>query len=150
VLAAGFLIVSTAARSDQTALAPQWAIAYLTEPTLIGSTVVEGPVLFVHDERRMARGEPCTSVRLFEPGIGPAEEIATFRCIPTPRRKAAKFTVTTRPNNALGYGCVLTEFQFAGDREGHAVPMVLEANWSEREPEDAGRAVAQLQSSRLR
>jgi hypothetical protein len=48
----------------------QWAAVYLSEPTLIGSTIVQGPVLFVHDDARMARGEPCTSVQLFNPGEG--------------------------------------------------------------------------------
>ena len=42
------------------------AIAYLTEPTLIGSTIVQGPVLFTHDTVKMARGEPCTSVKTLE------------------------------------------------------------------------------------
>ena len=43
----------------------QWAVVYLQEPTLIGSTIVQGPVLFTHDDARMARGEPCTTVQLF-------------------------------------------------------------------------------------
>ena len=59
---------------------------------------------------------------LVEPTKGPAEEIASFHCIPTPRKVVHKFTITTRPNAALGFGCVLTEFQFAGDSEGHGVP----------------------------
>jgi hypothetical protein len=100
----------------------RWAGVYLSEPTLIGSTVVQGPVLFVHDDARMARGEPCTTVRLFDPERGPIDEIAAFHCIPTPRKLVTKFTLTTRPNTELGYGCVLTEYQFAGDTEGHGVP----------------------------
>ena len=101
----------------------QWAIVYLTEPTLIGSTIVQGPVLFTHDNAKMTRGEPCTTVSLYEPAKGPAEEIASFHCIPTARTVAHKFTITTRPNEALGFGCVLTEYQFAGDSEGHGVPI---------------------------
>jgi hypothetical protein len=100
----------------------QSAIVFLTEPTLVGSTIVQGPVVFIHDNTKMARGEPCTTVRLFEPGKRPAEDIASFHCIPTPRQVVHKFTVTTRPNVELGFGCVLTEFQFAGDWEGHGVP----------------------------
>jgi hypothetical protein len=73
----------------------------------------------------MARGEACTRVYLFEPGKGPAEEITSFHCIPTPRKVVHKFTVTTRPNESLGFGCVLTEYQFAGDSEGHGVPAPL-------------------------
>ena len=102
--------------------ARQWAITYLNEPTLIGATIVQGPVLFVHDRDKMARGEPCTSVQLFDPARGAIEEIAAFHCIPTPRKVVSTFTVRTRPNIEIGYGCVLTEYQFAGDAEGHGVP----------------------------
>jgi hypothetical protein len=100
-------------------------MVYLSEPTLIGSTIVQGPVLFVHDEAKMMRGEPCTSVRLFEPGNGPLEEIAAFRCVPVSRKAVTRFTITTRPNEELGFGCVLTEYQFAGEAEGHGVPYSL-------------------------
>jgi simple sugar transport system permease protein len=42
-----------------------------------------GPVLFTHDMTKMARGEPCTTVYIFEPATkGPAEEITSFHCIP--------------------------------------------------------------------
>ena len=113
--------VTFATSGDSGASPRQSAIAHLTEPTLIGSTLVQGPVLFTHDTAKMARGEPCTTVYLFEPTKGPAEEVASFHCIPTLRKVVHKFTITTRPNAALGFGCVLTEFQFAGDSEGHGV-----------------------------
>lgn len=121
---AGLLVVVglAAAVNSHGAATRRWASIYLAEPTLIGSTIVQGPVMFVHDDVRMARGEPCTTVHLFDPARGPLEEIAAFHCIPTPRKPAVKFTLTTRPNTELGYGCVLTEYQFAGDTEGHGVP----------------------------
>ena len=106
----------------------QSAVVYLNEPTLIGSTIVQGPVLFVHDEERMARGEPCTTIRLFEPGNGPTESLVAFHCIPTRRPIARAFTMRTRPNTADGFGCVLTEYQFAGDSEGHGVPLPANAH----------------------
>ena len=106
----------------------QSAVIYLNEPTLVGSTIVQGPVLFVHDEERMARGEPCTTIRLFEPGNGPTESLASFHCIPTRRPTARAFTIRTRPNTADGFGCVLTEYQFAGDSEGHGVPLPVNAH----------------------
>jgi hypothetical protein len=107
--------------------ARQWAVVYLTEPTLIGSTFVQGPVLFTHDEGTMARGEPCTSVQLFEPGRGPIEEIASFHCIPRPGAMTTRFRLTTRPS-AYGFGCVLTAYQFANDSEIHGVPETAEAH----------------------
>jgi hypothetical protein len=100
----------------------QSATVFIAEPTLIGNTIVIGPVLFVHDEGKMARGEPCTSVRLIDPASGPTEEIAAFHCIPRHGRIVKRFTLTTRPNVSLGYGCALIAYQFAGDPEIHGVP----------------------------
>jgi len=123
LLLVGVLAVGTIATNGDAGMrARQSAMVYLTEPTLIGSILVEGPVLFTHDSAKMTRGEPCTTVYLLESAKRPAEEIASFHCIPTHRRVARKFTITTRPNDVLGFGCVLTEFQFAGDSEGHGVP----------------------------
>jgi hypothetical protein len=100
----------------------QSAVVWLKEPTLIVSTIVQGPVIFTHDYDKMARGEPCTNVYLWEPGKGRGEEVASFHCIPTARKEARKFTFRTEPNLDLGFGCILTEYQFAGDSEGHGVP----------------------------
>ena len=105
----------------------QWAVVYLAQPTLIGSTIVQGPVVFVHDDARMARGEPCTTVQLVEPLKGPSEEIAAFHCIPASRPVVTKFTIRTRPNLDAGFGCILTEYQFAGDIEAHGVPVAVNA-----------------------
>jgi hypothetical protein len=118
----GTLATGTVATTGGLTRGRQQAVVYLTEPTMIGSTIVQGPVLFTHDDARMARGEPCTKVYLFEPGKGRDEEITSFHCIPTRRMVVRKFTLTTRPNEAVGFGCVLMEYQFAGDSEGHGVP----------------------------
>ena len=127
ILTGALLVVTVlfvAATASDAGPTVRWAAGYLSEPTLIGSTIVQGPVLFVHDDARMARGEPCTTVRLFEPGVGPLDEVASFHCTPIRRAAARSFTITTRRNDALGFGCVLVEYQFAGDTEAHGVPMV--------------------------
>jgi hypothetical protein len=121
VFAVGALAAGTVASSGDVLRGRQTATVYLTEPTMIGTTLVHGPVVFTHDDAKMARGEPCTTVYI-EPGNGAADEVASFHCIPIPRKVVDVFTITTRPNKALGYGCVLTEYQFAGDSEGHGVP----------------------------
>jgi hypothetical protein len=100
----------------------QFAVFWLNEPTLIVSTIIQGPVIFTHDDDKMAKGEPCTTVYLWEPGKGRGEEVASFYCIPTARKAAPTFTLRTEPNLELGFGCILTEYQFAGDTEGHGVP----------------------------
>jgi hypothetical protein len=123
VLLVALLLVATIPASA-TSRSRQWAIIDIWDPTLIGETIVRGPVLFVHDDAKALRGEPCTSVQLFDPAVGPVLEVASFHCIPKPRPVVSRFTVTTRVNAELGYGCVLTEFQFAGETEGHLVPEI--------------------------
>ena len=128
ILVGGLLLVTVlvagvvATSGDGFVSTRQSAVVYIAEPTLIGATIVQGPVLFTHDEAKMARGEPCTSVCLFEPSRGPSEEIASFHCIPQRRQVVNRFVIRTRPNTALGFGWVLTEYQFAGETEGHGVP----------------------------
>jgi hypothetical protein len=123
----GVLASGTVATSgDRVDRALQSAIVYLSEPTLIGSTIVQGPVLFTHDDTDMARGKPCTTVHLFNLAKGRLEKVASFHCIPTPRPAVPTFTLTTEPNVAAGFGCVLTAFQFAGDAEAHRVPTPID------------------------
>jgi hypothetical protein len=123
LVAAVLTVGAVATSGDGVTPVRQTAVVTLSEPTLIGATIVEGPVLFIHDAEKMARGEPCTTIRLFDPEKGPAEELVSFHCIPKARRVVSKFTMTTRPNTELGFGCVLVEYQFAGDAEGHGVPL---------------------------
>jgi hypothetical protein len=133
LIGSAFIVVALGAAAlatngDGGAAPRRWAAVYLPEPTLIGNTIVQGPVLFTHDDDRMARREPCTTVRLFVPGLGPTEEIASFHCIPRRAVAPAKFTYRTAPNVKMGFGCVLTEYQFAGDPEAHGVPILEDAH----------------------
>ncbi|MEO8677847.1 MAG: hypothetical protein ABI665_02295 [Vicinamibacterales bacterium] len=114
--AIGALVARTAAESSL-----KWAIVNLTEPTLIAGKLVSGPVVFVHDDDKMVRGEACTSVHRFSPVTGVAEEIVAFHCKPRLGDDApAKFTATIS-REAPGPS-TLTEYQFAGDTEAHGVP----------------------------
>ena len=122
LISAGFACGIFASGDHGHGTAHQWAIAYLLEPALVESTIVKGPVLFVHDADKMARGEPCTSVRVLEPLSGSFEEIASFRCIPRPGTLTNHFTLTAQRQLTDGIGCVLTAYQFAGDPEVHGVP----------------------------
>ena len=111
----GFVVATTNARSSV-----KWAAVNLTDTTMIAGKFVSGPVVFVHDDARMARGEPCTTVHRFEPGKGPGEEIVAFHCKPRWGKAPNRFTAATntRPDGPP----VLTEYQFAGDEEAHIVP----------------------------
>ena len=54
LLVAALSAGTVATSGDRVAPTRQWAVAYLNEPTLIGTTIVEGPVLFVYDMDKMA------------------------------------------------------------------------------------------------
>ena len=99
----------------------KWAIVNLKDTTVIAGAFVSGPVVFVHDDAKMARGGPCTSVHRFDPTKGAGEEIVAFHCKPRWTKAPAQFTqaTTSRPDGPR----VMTEYQFAGDEEAHGVPV---------------------------
>jgi hypothetical protein len=99
----------------------KWAAVLLTEPTLIGDSYAMGPVLFEHDDARMARGEPCTVVYQFESGKGPTKALASFHCKPNYGKTAPDRFAMTTGRDGRG-NCVLRSYQFAGDTEAHGVP----------------------------
>jgi hypothetical protein len=102
--------------------AAKWAIVQLNQPTLIGESFAMGPVIFEHDDARMARGEPCTIVYRYEAGKGVGEQLASFHCKPRWGSTAPdRFSMVTG-NDGFGH-CVLREYQFAGDTEAHGVPI---------------------------
>jgi len=104
-----------------TSPAVKWAAVNLTDTVKIAGAFVTGPVVFVHDDARMARGEPCTSVHRFDAEKGVGEELVAFHCKPRWGKAPEKFTKST---NAQPDGPpILTEYQFAGDEEAHEVPV---------------------------
>ena len=100
--------------------AVKWAIVNLKATTLIAGAFVSGPVVFVHDDAKMARGGPCTSVHEFDAKKGLGKEIVAFHCKPRWTKAPGKFTASTasRPDGPP----MMTEYQFAGDEEAHGVP----------------------------
>lgn len=116
-----FTFVAIVAVSQSVAdTAVKWAPVNLTDTTQIAGAFVSGPVVFVHDDAKMAAGKPCTSVHRFIPGKGVGEEIVAFHCKPRWGQAPDKFTqaVTTTSDGLR----VMTEYQFAGDTEAHAIP----------------------------
>jgi hypothetical protein len=105
----------------------QSAFVHLTNPTLVdGHVLPEGGYLIVHDERKMANGEPCTSFFCFDAERG-WSEVVSFQCNPVDREPVDRITLTmvpTTPGEPGGTIAVdkLIEYQFAGETEGHGVP----------------------------
>jgi hypothetical protein len=118
VLAAGTIATS----GDGVAPQRQWAIANFDEPVLVTNQILMGPYLIVHDDARMERGEPCTTFYRFDRDKGPQEEVVSFHCTPATRTIADRFTlIQSAQVESLGVRRI-TEYQFAGDCEGHGIP----------------------------
>ncbi len=99
----------------------QWSIVRFANPVRVNGDLLMGDFLIVHDDAKMARGEPCTTFYRFIPGKGPQEEVLAFHCRPTQRDTCARTTLSYTYDPVLGIYKV-TEYQFAGDSEGHGIP----------------------------
>jgi hypothetical protein len=121
VLVGLFSVSTFATRGDGVGPSRRWAIVNFTSPVQLDDQFLMGQYLFVHDDAKMARGEACTSIYRFDPARGPQEEILTFHCRPAHRDVCDKatFTVTDAGLDIPK----LIEYQFAGDVEGHGVPI---------------------------
>lgn len=113
-------IAAVAVSRSDADTAVKWASVNLTNTTLIAGSFVSGPVVFVHDDTKMAAGKPCTSVHRFIPGKGVGEELVAFHCKPRRGQAPDRFTqaIASTPDGLR----VMTEYQFAGDKEAHAIP----------------------------
>jgi len=98
----------------------QWSIVNFRDPVRVKGELVMGPVLLVHDNAKMAAGEPCTTFYQLDRTRGPKDAIVSFHCIPRRAGSVAATTLTTIPAEL---GCKrLIEFQIAGDSEAHGIP----------------------------
>lgn len=119
----GALTAGTFATSgDGVAPKKQWVLVNFDKPTVVGNTILMGPYLIVHDDDKMARGEPCTSIYRFDPKKGPQEEAVAFHCIPRQRPLTETLKLTVGGGTEVRD---LKEYQFAGDTEGHGVPRIF-------------------------
>jgi hypothetical protein len=101
----------------------QWALVSFHEPTRIAGRVLLGTYVIVHDDMKMMRGEPCTTIYRFDPVHGPREAVVSFRCHPALRKPVAELTLTVQRLSPVDGRLRLVEYQFAGDAEAHGVPV---------------------------
>jgi hypothetical protein len=128
VLLVGALASTAVATTGDRGAPPlQRAIVNFEHPTKVSTEILMGHYLVVHDEARMARGERCTWLYRVETPRGSQEEAVSFSCIPHARTVVDRFTTATEWDAALGV-YTLTEYQFAGDSEGHGVPIAALAS----------------------
>jgi len=110
-----------ASRAGEVAGSRQWTVVNFVDPVQVKDHIVMGPVLIVHDDDKMGRGEACTTFYRFEPGKGPKEALVSFHCKPVAKTVVARttFNVVDTPN-----GCKrLIEYQVGGDAEAHGIPL---------------------------
>jgi hypothetical protein len=115
-LTTGILSASDAGGSPS----KQWSPVFFAQPTVVAGRVIQGAVMFVHDDQRMAEGGACTSVYRFDPASGPKELIVSFMCKPERTKVVDKFTASCIRDG--GNLQILTAYQFAGETEAHGVP----------------------------
>jgi len=102
------------------------AVVNIPDKTKLVKVTLQGKYIFVHDEDKMAKGEPCFYVYEYsqdacgEPEVKAEKLVLSFHCQPVQRSKASDIVLT--------YGMIspelfeLREIQFAGSVEGHRVP----------------------------
>lgn len=97
----------------------------LTDKTKVAGLMLQGTYLFVHDEDKSARGEPCFSVYEYQglrmPEPGRDKPIISFHCRPVERRMAKDTIVTVGMSSEPGL-FELRELQFANSTVGHLLP----------------------------
>jgi len=122
--AIGFVAFVIAATLTSAVPAPDHAAGRRTaritfeHPTWVADTQLVGTYVIAHDDRRMARGEPCTI--LYRPEARD-EVVVSFHCVPRERGIASGFVSRIRRDPTSDID-TLTEYQFAGDSEAHGVP----------------------------
>jgi len=119
----GLLVLGGSLWPSGTGAAPrrESAVVEFAETVKLGGVLLRGEYLVVHDEERMARGEPCTYVYSGKQ----ADEkklVTSFHCIHMNRERAAAFKVTFARRLSAYEVPEIKEIQFAGSKDGHKVP----------------------------
>lgn len=101
----------------------QTATVEFATPVKMLGAILKGSYLFLHDDGKMSRGEPCTWVY----GRGEAgnfdELVASFHCLPVEwKEPAEQFQVILSGVTSSFTMPELIEYRFAESNEGHRVP----------------------------
>jgi hypothetical protein len=97
------------------------ALVRFLKPTIVAGAAVMGPVVFEHDDTRMARGEACTKVFFYDvKHNGPGDLIVQFHCTPKDRAVVKHFEARLI-KSPMGPDR-LVEYQMPGETEAHGVP----------------------------
>lgn len=97
------------------------AVVEFAQTVKLQGVLLRGEYVIVHDEERMARGEPCTWIYRSAKGKEGAL-VASFHCVHVERAKAKNFVVHFQTRNTPYDTPEVLEFQFAGSTASHRVP----------------------------
>jgi hypothetical protein len=117
IIAGSAIAVAAEAR----AIEKEKAVVVFNEKVKLLDVFLFGEYLFVHDDSKMAEGQPCLYVYQQEKGRQD-KLIVAFHCIPVEREKVNGFRVTVTANNTPFGVSEIEEIQFAGSEKAHRVP----------------------------
>lgn len=99
----------------------QKAVLQFNEPVKLLDVILKGEYVIIHDDEKMAQGEPCTYVYTREDGKQ-GKLVVSFHCEPVQREATDHFTVIVGGYDPATHLPELLEYRFAGSTEGHKVP----------------------------
>ena len=97
------------------------AVVEFTETVRLQGVLLRGQYLFLHDDAKMAAGEPCLYVYTMKSGKRD-RLVISLHCEPVERKQAKRFTITLTPRNSAYTVREVSEIQFAGFAKAHRIP----------------------------
>jgi hypothetical protein len=97
------------------------AVVEFTETVRLQGVLLRGQYLILHDDAKMAAGEPCLYVYTMKAGKRDRLVIA-LHCEPVERKQAKQFAVRLTPRNSAYTTREVREIQFAGFAKAHRIP----------------------------
>jgi hypothetical protein len=104
------------------------AVVDLTDKTKVLKEVLQGKYIFVHDEERMAKGEPCFYIYKYaadatgKPAIKDENLVLSFHCQHLERSKSPQIVLTYVMVPGQPDLFEIKEVQFAGSTAVHRLP----------------------------
>jgi hypothetical protein len=97
------------------------AVVVFNEKVKLLDVFLYGQYLFVHDDAKMAEGQPCLYV--YQQNKGEQDRlIVSFHCIPVVRKRVDTFRVIVSSRNTPYDVNEVEEIQFPGAEKAHQVP----------------------------
>lgn len=112
-------LIGSSARGNAGAAVQTARVEFLREVAVMG-VLLKGEYLVVHDENKVAAGQPCTYI--YRTKDGSADKlVVSFHCQRQARTPSENFKIRV---GSVGWPQVqrIEEIQFAGSPDGHRVP----------------------------